>query len=59
MMGFFHKVHKVESLEDSAKAIRADLELAVRELYAAAAEQRAAASQLQEVAASRLTRTPL
>lgn len=53
----FHRIDKVDLLERSAKTIRSDLELAVRELYAAAAEQRAASDQLQKVADSRMTKT--
>jgi len=52
---FSSKVDKVDLLEKSAKSIRSDLELAVRELYASAAEQRVAANQLQEVAQSRMS----
>jgi hypothetical protein len=57
MRRMFHRMGKVDLLEASAKSIRADLELAVREVYASTAEQREAARQLQEVAASRMVGT--
>lgn len=53
----FHRMDKVDLLEKAAKTIRSDLELAVRELYVSAAEQKAAAQQLQEIAVSRMAGT--
>jgi len=58
MRRLFHsRADKVDLLEKSAKSIRLDLELAVRELYASAAEQRVAADRLQKVAEDRMTAT--
>jgi hypothetical protein len=47
---FHHRKSSADLLEATAKDIRADLQVAVMELTRAAADQRAAANELQMVA---------
>lgn len=55
MWPFYRKNDKaLEQLETAAKGVKMEIKDAIRDLTYAAAEQRAAAGQLQEIAASRM-----